>query len=249
MMKLIQLSMMIVQLLMCVTAQDVGRFAFSSNEFHMAFTVYEDHRVGIAFKVDGKPASADGLYPLLKRPGNTYEVDFRNTYEGVDYWYRGIQPLFPGKEFRKGDLVFLYYQTADSITVNFRDRGVLLTRVGLGLNPGLYLYRSPGAPSLKGVYDIYADGGVRMQVWCDGGPYHYERFKFKRADGPYVHYVVDPTEQAALDRYLDDVKKSCPALNLKKGRDLASMTFATGYTVGTEPRYRTDVVPSVLYIG
>ncbi|KAF4686354.1 hypothetical protein FOZ60_005364 [Perkinsus olseni] len=231
MMKLIQPWLMVVQLLMCVMAQDVGRFEFSSNEFYMAFSVYEDHRVGITFRVDGKPAFADGLYHLLKRPGNTYEVDFRNTFKGVDYWYDNIDLLFPGKKFRKGDLAFLYYQTADSIAVNFRDRGILLTRVGFGINPGIYLYRSPDAPRLKVVYDIYADGGVRMQVWCDGGPSHYEIFKFNRADRPYVHYVVDPTEQAALDRYLDDVEKSCPALNLKKGRDLASVTFATGVTV------------------
>ncbi|KAF4727678.1 hypothetical protein FOZ63_018857 [Perkinsus olseni] len=224
--------MMIVQLLMCVTAQDVGRFEFSSNEFYMAFSVYEDHRVEVTIhSVDGKQAFADGLYPLLKRPGHTYEVDFRNTYEGVNYWYQAIDLLFPGEEFRKGDLVFLSYQTADSLSVNFRDREVLLTRVGLSINPGLYIYRSPDALGLKVVYDVYADGGVRMQVWCDGGPHHYELFRFNRADGPYVHYVVDPTEQAALDKYLDDVKKSCPALNLKKGRDLASMTFATDVTV------------------
>ncbi|KAF4708381.1 hypothetical protein FOZ63_005449, partial [Perkinsus olseni] len=106
----------------------------------MAFSVYEDHRVGITFRVDGKPAFADGLYHLLKRPGNTYEVDFRNTFKGVDYWYDNIDLLFPGKKFRKGDLAFLYYQTADSISVNFRDRAVLLTRVGFGINPGIYLY-------------------------------------------------------------------------------------------------------------
>ncbi|KAF4681930.1 hypothetical protein FOZ60_011346 [Perkinsus olseni] len=197
----------------------------------MAFSVYEDHRVGITFKVDGKAAFADGLYPLLKTSGHTYEVDFRKTYGGVDHWYQAIDLLFPGKRFRKGDLAFLFYNTADSITVNFRDRGVLLTRVGFGINPGIYLYRSPDAPRLKVVYDIYADGGVRMQVWCDGGPSHYELFRFNRADRPYVHYVVDPTEQAALDRYLDDIKRACPTLNLKKGRDLSVVTFATGVTV------------------
>ncbi|KAF4669812.1 hypothetical protein FOL46_001196 [Perkinsus olseni] len=195
---------------MCVTAQDVGKFDFFSDEFYMAYSVYEDHRVGLTFRVDGKPPFADGLYHLLKRPNHAYAVDFRNTFEGVDYWYDNISLLFPGKEFREGDLAFLYYQTADSIAVNFRDRGVLLTRV---------------------VYDIYADGGVRMQVWCDGGPSHYGFFKFNRADRPYVHYVVDPTEQAALDRYLDDIKRACPTLNLKKGRDLSWVTFATGVTV------------------
>ncbi|KAF4709764.1 hypothetical protein FOZ62_022987, partial [Perkinsus olseni] len=142
-------NLKVVKLLMCVTGQDVGKFAFSSNEFYMAFSVYEDHRVGITFKVDGKAAFADGLYPLLKTSGHTYEVDFRKTYVGVDHWYQAIDLLFPGKRFRKGDLAFLYYKTADSITVNFRDRGVLLTRVGFGINPGIYLYRSPDAPSLK----------------------------------------------------------------------------------------------------
>ncbi|KAF4648852.1 hypothetical protein FOZ61_002086, partial [Perkinsus olseni] len=217
-------------LLMCVTAQDVGRFAFSSDEFYMAFSVYEDHRVGITFGVNDKPAFGDGLYPLLKKPGHIYEVDFSNTYEGVSYWYLNIDQLFPGTEFRKGDLAFLYYQTADSIAVSFGGQRVSLLRVGFGINPGTYVFSATAEPHLKVFYNMDTDGVVVMQVWCDGGPSHYEFFQFNRADRPYLHYVVEPTEQAALDRYLDGVKKDCPALNLKKGHDLSRITFATGVT-------------------
>ncbi|KAF4686355.1 hypothetical protein FOZ60_005365 [Perkinsus olseni] len=198
--------MMIVQLLMCVTAQDKTIVLVLPSE------------------VDGKPASADGLYPLLKRPGNTYGVDFRNTYKGrVDYW----------KEFRKDDLVFLYYQTADSITVSFE------TEESCSLGSGsasTQAYISTGLlvlQSLKGVYDIYADGGVRMQVWCDGGSLSLRGASSSSALMVHLRALCLWTRLNKLlfDRYLDRCQKSCPALNLKKGRDLASMTFATGVTV------------------
>ncbi|KAF4669813.1 hypothetical protein FOL46_001197 [Perkinsus olseni] len=148
--------------------------------------VYEDHRVGITFGVNDKPAFGDGLYPLLKKPGHIYEVDFSNTYEG-------------GR-------------------VRDQPRHIRMS------------FSATAEPHLKVVYNMDTDGVVVMQVWCDGGPSHYEFFQFNRADRPYLHYVVEPTEQAALDRYLDGVKKDCPALNLKKGHDLSRITFATGVT-------------------
>ncbi|KAF4681929.1 hypothetical protein FOZ60_011345 [Perkinsus olseni] len=197
----------------------------------MSYSVYEDHRVDFTFKMNDKPAFADGPYHLLKKLGSTYEVDLNNTFEGADYWYQNIDLSLPGKKFLKGDLTLLYYLTADSISVNFRGRGILFTRVGFGINPGLYLYRSPASPNLKVIYDIYADGDVRMQVECVGNPPHYELFKFKSVDGQYLHYVVDSTEQAALEKYLDAIKKFCPTANLKKGVDLSWATFATGATL------------------
>ncbi|KAF4686348.1 hypothetical protein FOZ60_005358 [Perkinsus olseni] len=205
---------MIVQLLVCVTGQDVGRFEFSLDEFSMSYSVYEDHRVGFTFKMNDKPAFADGPYHLLKKLGSTYEVDLNNTFEGADYWYQNIDLSLPRKKFLKGDLTLLYYLTANAVSVNFRGRGILLTRVGFGINPGLYLYRSPDSPNLK--------------VECVGNPTHYELFKFKSVDLPYLHYVVDST---ALEKYLDAIKEHCPTTNLKKGVDLSWATFATGATL------------------
>ncbi|KAF4725247.1 hypothetical protein FOZ62_000422 [Perkinsus olseni] len=232
MMSLAQFWLMAAQLLVLVTSQDVGRFAYYSKDFNMSYSVFEEQSVAISFTVDGKPSFADGLYRLQGSfVSHLYVVDFRNTYEGVTWWYRNINRLFPGSNFRYGDLFYLFYKTADSFVVNFRERGILLTRVGLDLIPGLYVYTYPAAPYFKVVHDIYYDGHVLMQVGCDGGSISYGAFKFNRQDGPYLHYNVDPVEQGDLNKFLDDFKKSCPSLDLKKNVDLSRVTFATGETV------------------
>ncbi|KAF4753942.1 hypothetical protein FOZ63_007284 [Perkinsus olseni] len=197
---------MAAQLLVLVTSQDVGRFAYYSKDFNMSYSVFEEQSVAISFTVDGEPSFADGLYRLQGSfVSHLYVVDFRNTYEGVTWWYRNINRLFPGVNFRNGDLFYLFYNTADSFLVKFRERGTLLTRVG-------------EPPYFRMVYDIYSDGHVLMHVGC--GSISYGAFKFNRQDGPYVHYNVDPAHQGDLDKFLDDFKKSGPSLDLKKNVDL-----------------------------
>ncbi|KAF4737424.1 hypothetical protein FOZ63_028869, partial [Perkinsus olseni] len=111
-------------LLMFVEGQDIGKYAYSSKDFTLTIRVYDGAYVAIAFEVPGKLPFLDGSYPLVKRPNNFYDVDFSDMHEGVGYWHINIGALLGGKSFSPGDLTFLAYRAADSITVNFGDQGL-----------------------------------------------------------------------------------------------------------------------------
>ncbi|KAF4663758.1 hypothetical protein FOL47_005569 [Perkinsus chesapeaki] len=115
-----------------VSIPPVGRYLYKDKNqgYTIAFDINENKKVGIIF-VMGEESLEDGMFPLDERARQTYDIDFKSSPSGVQYWYDRIRAILPTFKPVSGDLTSVIFTNGDSPFVMFEGERLDLTREGL----------------------------------------------------------------------------------------------------------------------
>ncbi|KAF4662568.1 hypothetical protein FOZ61_002355 [Perkinsus olseni] len=249
MMNSVSAWLLLAQVLVISTAQDVGRFAYKGSYFKMYYDVNEKKEVTLTVEVikplyvidaiPGVAVRSFGSYPLRKDEGFTYTIDFENSGITSADWHQSIYGfivetvLFVPDRFYPADLTTLTYLTGDAFSVDLRGEHARFLRVGGDLSPGEYVYEEPVSPHMRMIYKIYRDGTAGLQVECKR--IRTARFPHKLAGREtgflYRRHVVEPVwEGPSWEGFLNQVRQVCPWKHQKPG-DFEEVVVATEKTI------------------
>ncbi|KAF4697608.1 hypothetical protein FOZ60_004503 [Perkinsus olseni] len=234
------------------TAQDVGRFAFEYPFVEIFYDVNEEKEVTLTFDVPrrildahrvGKLVSGHhelGPYPLRKKEGSTYTIDFENSGITSGDWDQSVETfsrntgILPfDSPYYPGDLTTLTYVSGDSFSVNFHREELLFLRLERRLTE--YIYKEPVSPHMRISYKIYENGMGGVLVKCKRrSTSRFPHMLSPRDRGlPHLSYAVESAGQGTLDQFLYQVRYVCRHKHVSPN-DFSRVVFATERTIYVE---------------
>ncbi|KAF4683542.1 hypothetical protein FOZ63_029685 [Perkinsus olseni] len=257
MMNFVPTWLLLAQVLVISTAQDVGTFLHETPLFKMFYAVNEEHEATLTVVVPSVLVTRGdktfeayfnrGPNPLRKVEDFTYTVDFDSSESASDDWHEALETFLVNTGVLESDetyspddtqprpLTTLTYTSGDEFSVNFRGEEILFLRLGRNLVPGEYVYKESVAPYLRISYTIRVDrvGGVLVECKRRSTS-RFGHMLVRRDRGlQYIYHVVESAGRGTLDQFLDQVKYVCPGKRVLPD-DFSRVVVATEKTIYVE---------------